>query len=94
MAKTRATYNVRVDVAGGFIALGLDVNLSELDDYDREFVNGLLMTMLDRAREQALKRSDAVKASVLGLAKEEAETALIDGKVIGTDSGPTTEVPL
>ena len=83
MAKARAIYNVRVDVAGGFIALGLDVNLTELDDHDREFVSGLLMAMLDRAREVALKRAKQIEVAVLDGTKAQAEevfeAAYIDG---------------
>lgn len=43
-------YNLRVDVAGGFVELGLDgVNLSALDDRDQAFVGGILKAMLDWA---------------------------------------------
>lgn len=77
---SQAKYSVRVDVSGGYVGLHLDVNLSQLDDRDRELVTNMLMSMLERAKEQAIRNHDKTKTRVVAAVIENASTQF-DGEV-------------
>jgi hypothetical protein len=46
---TDAKGGIRVDLAGGYVSLKLDVNLSTLNDSDRRFVLDILHRVVSRA---------------------------------------------
>lgn len=48
---SKAKGGIRVDLAGGYVSLTLDVNLSTLNDADRKFVLDILHRVISRANQ-------------------------------------------